>query len=447
MYGRLLKHLWDLQRTRRLDPDAITRWQLGKFRHLFEHAREHSRYYRQFYREAGVLDLRIRDLSDLQKIPFTDKAGLRSGPLEDHLTCPIAGPAFSVHSTSGSTGEPYRIWTRKTEDFTSHIRVLSTLLREGYRPHKKITMIHRLESDARLEVETDLSLLSFLQERLGLFRREIISVFEDPDEVLKRLQAEQPYILWSTVSITDILARAAERKGLQLQLPVLVLMSETMTAAQRDRFKRHLAGRIVHVYGMMESPCIAASFDTPDHMEVLAASVLVEFCEAPKEMGSDVAEVVITNLVNHTQPFIRYRTGDLIRVSERDPDFPTKRIPRVLGRVDDILTLVTGRALAHHHAHDMFMGFHYCDQWKFIQRRDGSLVLQLKVSANAERKAVEKKARAIWRKRYPEEALQVEFVDHMPLDPNIGKFKNIERYAGETPSLPGSHEGYGQIQQ
>ena len=122
----------------------------------------------------------------------------------------------------------------------------------------------------------------------------------------------------------------------------------------------------------MECPCIAASFGVPDQFEVLTAGYLVELRIDPEEMGEGLGEVVITNLINRTQPFIRYRTGDLVRISNLPSISLTNRLPRVLGRVDDILTLLSGRQLAHHHAHDMFMAFHECEQWKFLQKEDGS---------------------------------------------------------------------------
>jgi hypothetical protein len=108
-------------------------------------------------------------------------------------------------------------------------------------------------------------------------------------------------------------------------------------------------------------------------------------------------------------------------------DFPTRSIPTVLGRIDDILTLRSGREFAHHHAHEMFMGFHECEQWKFVQELDGAVALRLKIADGSDPTRVKRRALEIWRHRFPEEDLRVDFVDEMGVDPVTGKFKNIEK--------------------
>ena len=427
MYPTLLAHLRDLRRLSRADEATVQAWQLRRFREMFHHARTHSAFYRRLYREAGVLDLEVRTLEDIRRIPWVDKARLRESSLEDHLTCGVDGPGFTLHSTSGSTGEPYRIWSRKEEEFTGHVRVLWMLMNEGYHPGKAITMVTRLDADARLEVEDSLSLLGFVQSRMGLFRRTIISVFEDPDEILGKIAHAPPDILWSTTSIMDIVARRAREEGVFLDLPVLVLMSETLHAGQRALLHEHVARRVVHLYGLIECPSAAVSFNTPERYDVLTAGTLMEYRRSPEELGEDRAELVVTNLVNRTQPFIRYRTGDLVRVPADAGDFPTRSIPTVLGRIDDILTLRSGRECAHHHAHEMFMGFHECEQWKFVQKVDGAVALRLKIADGSDPTGVKRRALEIWRHRFPEEDLRVDFVDEMGVDPVTGKFKNIEK--------------------
>jgi phenylacetate-coenzyme A ligase PaaK-like adenylate-forming protein len=136
--------------------------------------------------------------------------------------------------------------------------------------------------------------------------------------------------------------------------------------------------------------------------------------------------VVLTNLVNRTMPFIRYRTGDTSEVLSQ-PDCPAKVLGPILGRVDDVLTLSDGRRFAHHHAHALFMDFPLCTQFKFVQYPDGRLALRLRLRDGEAPEAVRDAALARWRARFVEVPLAVEFVDTMPVDARTGKFKNIER--------------------
>lgn len=124
-------------------------------------------------------------------------------------------------------------------------------------------------------------------------------------------------------------------------------------------------------------------------------------------------------------PIIRYDLNDLAEIDEQ-PGFGFTYIKKVIGRQDDILHLSHGRYLAHHHVHEMFIDFHECEMFKFIQKPDKTVLLQLKIACSQDKSHVEKLAHSRWKKRFAEIPLLVEFVDGFPVNPRTGKFKNIE---------------------
>jgi phenylacetate-coenzyme A ligase PaaK-like adenylate-forming protein len=135
--------------------------------------------------------------------------------------------------------------------------------------------------------------------------------------------------------------------------------------------------------------------------------------------------VIITNLINKTMPIIRYDLNDWAEI-DGHPEFGHKYIKRIFGRQDDIISLNNGRFLAHHHVHEMFMNFHECEMFKFIQKPDETVLLQLKIARDQDPSQVEKLAHERWSKRYGEITLLVEFVNDFEINPRTGKFKNIE---------------------
>ena len=92
----------------------------------------------------------------------------------------------------------------------------------------------------------------------------------------------------------------------------------------------------------------------------------------------------------------------------------------------DIFKLSNGKYLAHHHAHEMFMDFHECEMFKFIQKPDKSVRLQLKIAHTQDQSYVEQLAFQRWRNRFGEVPLIIEFVDDFKINPITGKFKNME---------------------
>ena len=136
--------------------------------------------------------------------------------------------------------------------------------------------------------------------------------------------------------------------------------------------------------------------------------------------------VIISNLINKTMPILRYDLNDYA-VMDDHPDFGVKYLKRIIGRKDDILEMDNGVKLTELHTYEMFMDFHECETFKFIQKPDKTIVLQLKPAQGIERSDLEALARERWRKRFPDASLVIEFVDHFEIDPEIGKFKNMEK--------------------
>jgi phenylacetate-CoA ligase len=427
-YLSLIIHYQDIQHWRRLNLDEIRRRQLDRFRRLFEHAREHSPFYRQLYRDAGIEKLVIRTFADLERVPVVDKAMMRAHATEDLLTRPLTEDLLQT-TTSGSTGEPFVIYQTKGEQYTSHVRVLAMLRELGYLPWDRILMLTRLESEAVLTVERDLSLFSRLRRVAPLFRREILSIYTHPEEIFHWLDARRSArVFWSTPGIVEILCDYLEKNGIRFDFELLILTSETLSSAQRARFAACLGGRVVSHYGTMECPTIGFDSGRDANKRIFSNFCLMELINIEAREGLLQGSPVISNLVNYTMPFIRFNTHDSAVVLD-DADCPTKVIGPILGRLDDVLTLPSGAHFAHHHAHALFMDFVECLQFKFVQYPFGLVALRLSLHKGADRRVVEEEALKRWRQHFPGEELAIEFVDPMPVDAKTGKFKNIEKLA------------------
>ena len=75
------------------------------FRKVFEYAREKFPCYRELYAKAGVLDLKVESVADIQKVPIVDKKWTREHFAE------FKG-AYRLN-TGGSSGEPTAFWMDK----------------------------------------------------------------------------------------------------------------------------------------------------------------------------------------------------------------------------------------------------------------------------------------------------------------------------------------------
>jgi phenylacetate-CoA ligase len=425
MIAALLKYYLSLHYWHAAPVGAIKKMQVRKFRELFEHAGRHSKFYREYYGDHGVLGLKIRDMDDIGRVPKTTKAILKQHPTRDIMTCDHAA-GIHIHSTSGSSGEPFKVAFDRLEDYTAHFRVMWALRKAGYRMSDKIVMITRYEADDRFEIEKELSLIATLQNKLHLLEREIISIYEPVDEIITKLQNSGAQVLWSTPSVMQIVGSRLKERGIRLDFPIIFLSSEVVSGQQKELFTQFLGKYIINLYGAIESPSLGFDFGLADRFVVFPNSNYFEFEPASdSDPGIALSKVVITNLINKTMPIIRYDLHDLAEIGDQ-PDFGYKCINKIVGRQDDILDLGNGKYLAHHHAHEMLMDFHECEMFKFIQRPDKTVLLKLKIDRDRDRSHIEELAHERWENRFGEVPLRIEFVDHFKVNPQTGKFKNIE---------------------
>lgn len=426
MIPQLLRYYLRTRYWKNAPYEKLRAMQLARFKKLFEHAREHSAFYARLYTDAGVRNLDIQAWSDVEKIPIINKRTMRGIPYEELITVPITDK-LNLHTTSGSTGEPFRVYQNKYEDYTAHVRVFSLLRDIGYHPWKKITMITRYESGDRFEVEQDLSMIAKLQKAIGVFQRNIISVYTPPAEIIRQVEEDPPYILWSTPSVLDMVATELQRQGKSWNIPRVVLTSENVLPHQYERFYERISKTVISHYGLMECTTVSYDINASGRRRVFAYSTLMENIDRHNDNGKMVGTPVVTNLENYTMPFIRYNTEDIGTVLDH-PEFPNRVMGPVLGRLDDVLDFPDGSKFVHHHAYSMFTDFEACAHYKFIQHGNGPIVLQIKPQPNRPKEEIEREARDRWNHRFPGYYIEIEFVDSFEIHPKTGKFKNIEKF-------------------
>lgn len=176
----------------------------------------------------------------------------------------------------------------------------------------------------------------------------------------------------------------------------------------------------------MESPSISYDVNRSGKSIIFTNSCLIEYVDRYDGQQGKEGSVVVTSLINKVMPFVRYNLKDYGPILD-DVDFPNKVMGHITGRVDDILSFPDGSCFFHHQAHEMFMNFHECLQFKFLQIGDGPITLQLLPNPNYDKDYIIKKARERWNKRFSNKPLEIEMVDHFEIDKKTGKFKNIEK--------------------
>jgi phenylacetate-CoA ligase len=340
----LERRTWDAARLRAHQRDRL--------RALLRHAKSHSRFHAD--RLAGVDPARF-ELTDLPALPTMTKADMMAG-LDDLLTDArlsraalerhLAGSTteatallaeYVVLASGGSSGERgvFAYGSDAIVDYTLGLtrNGLARLLGFGPPPPGGLPM-------AMVAAASPIHATRALSD---LFSGELLAVISIPvtvplPEIVARLNRLQPMLLQGYPSVLSLLAE--ERAAGRLRIAPLAVTgsSEQFLADMRARVAAAFGVGVVDQFGSTEG--VLGSSDPDDPTIVLASDLaVVELVDAdnrPVPPGTPSAKALVTNLMNPTQPLIRYELPDRFVQQPEAADHGHLRVT-VEGRADDLL--------------------------------------------------------------------------------------------------------------
>jgi AcrR family transcriptional regulator len=174
-------------------------------------------------------------------------------------------------------------------------------------------------------------------------------------EMVAALNAYRPQVLTAYPSVAAQLAEEQLQGQLRIAPPLVATTSEALTADRRRRVRDAWGVEPIDFYGTTEAAVVAAGRRGQAGMDVLEDLVVVEVVDRhdrPVPPGTPGRKVLLTNLVNHAQPLIRYELTDSVTLAggPNPLGLPYARIAAVDGRSDDVVSLPArggGRVAVH----------------------------------------------------------------------------------------------------
>lgn len=406
--------------------ERIKRMQLRRFKEIFEYAREKCPFYREIYTKAGVLDLDIKTWDDVEKIPIVDKELMRKYSFDMLTTCDTNSKNVVTCYTSGSTGEPFRLAYSKFANTAAYFRVLYVMLKVAkYNPLKKITLLSKYDYNDKFKVENNISILKKVQDYFGLFKRDIISIFESPRVIVYKLLESKPYILYSSSSAVELAANYVIENKIKIHIPYIFLIAEPLSDEQYNKFKNCFNANVIDIYGAKESPSLGYEINKNGYYRLFPNSNIFEFIDIHSTEVGEKGTVVVTNIINKVQPFVRYNLKDYADINN-DYEFGITKLGHIMGRISDILTFPDGTKLFHYCISQLYIDFNYAQRYKFLQIGNGPIEMHIVPNKDVDRDIIIEDALKRWKKKYNHYDLIVKIVDNLPIDSKTGKFKVIE---------------------
>jgi phenylacetate-CoA ligase len=338
--------LAELERTQWLSRDAMHSYQTSRLNTLLQSALAHCPWHAARLHAAG-LDQTARagavTLDDLPRLPTMNKRDARDH-VEQLVWREAPGGAFK-YTTGGSSGEPLIFYfgrARQAADAAGRLRARRWW---GVQPGDREVYLW----GAPVELNrTDR--IKALRDRL--VNQLLLNAFEmSParmDDYLDAIQRWNPKAIYGYASSLALLAAHAESRGIRPKLPALRVVSSTgepLFPHQRELIERAFGVPVSVEYGARDAGLMALQSPDGTLLQMSETHLIEVLDEAgnPAEEG----EVVITSLVSEAQPFIRYRTGDVVRRSGKaDPGGRGLAVlDAVVGRQTDFIVAADGRIM------------------------------------------------------------------------------------------------------
>ncbi|HWN19988.1 MAG TPA: AMP-binding protein [Gemmatimonadales bacterium] len=280
--------------------DALARRRLGR---LLSSLAWNNAFYGRRFQEVGIewADpiLQLDPYRALAALPPVSKQELRqAGP--QVLAGGRVDPRWHSSASSGSTGEPFRVYYEPRAWATLKYAVKLRARRAcGVGPTDRVAILDAIPRGTAA---------SRLEQAIGCER---ISVLQSASSVAAALLAFQPDVIYGLPSALDEAARALEARGDRLQPTAVFTSGELLDGSVRERLAGAFRAPIYDIYGTSETKEIA--WECPRggmHLnnDVVRLEVLDD---AGRSLpAGQEGNLVATLLVNRAMPLLRYLTGD-----------------------------------------------------------------------------------------------------------------------------------------
>ena len=331
-----------------LSPAARHELQQQRLHELVDYVRNHSPYLAELYADLPA-DYTLADLPPTDKATMlehyndwvTDRE-LTLDRVMQYVNRPVSDTSlllgkYTALCTSGSTGTPLPM-VRDDYHNKIHEAMLAQRLFFVDNPelldptrHKVASIIHT--SPAASSYNSYLRMIARYPQITDNIL--VISVLENIDETVRKLNAFQPELISGYASSLLLLAVEKEKGHLDIPVKLITNSAELLTKEAYDRIHAAFQCPVLNNYCMTEGGEIAMTHGSHD-LYLNDDWIIVE----PMEEGA-----YITDLTNYVQPIIRYYVNDRVRISQSpstlNPQPSTFNLPilEISGRTFETFTL------------------------------------------------------------------------------------------------------------
>ncbi len=351
------------------DPESLKQIQFARLRTVIGYANQHVPYYRRLFKNIGLEPLDIQSPEDIRSIPplsrqdlvdhrldliderwrqAAEKAEKDDRPPGEPL--PFArfrskGHQLIRNRSSGSTGAPtvfYENGSITASNWANELRLRQWF---GIKPGEREARMARVSAEY-LRNSKVVVMRRWLWNQLALPGVSLTE--EDHAFSAGELRKFEPKVLWGFTSALTGFAEyiknhpeAAPKNGPNL----LITWAAPLYDHERAILEEVFRCSVTNIYGTRELGHIAGRCEL-GNLHLNQESIYLEAEDSSKDSGP--SELLATTLMPTPMPFIRYRTGDLGKISSDRCECgrTLEMIGEFTGRTGETFTTSDGRLIA-----------------------------------------------------------------------------------------------------
>ena len=333
-------------------------WEQYQNEHLqriLTHAFETVPYYREVLSEMGFTYEKIKKITidNLNKLPVLEKNTFRTFGTTK-LISRKREPEGLFYPSSGSTGTPtqnlYSLRMHQTYYAIFEARVLYWA-GLNYKVPRAVIGGRRILRDGESKGPFYRYNLIEKQTYLSAYHLSPETVLNYVGGIIKH-KAEY---LTGYASANFFLARFIEEYGIQPpKIRAVLTSADKLTEEMRQTFRRVYGCETFDSYNGVEATCLISECEH-HRLHIVPDVGIVEILNEKGEpcKPGEIGEVITTGLLNYDQPLIRYRMGDLVRLSKNQTCPCGRQMPvvdEIIGRVEDTVIGPDGREMVRFHS-------------------------------------------------------------------------------------------------
>jgi phenylacetate-CoA ligase len=412
----IARDVWPVLRASSLDPEQLDALATKRLTEILRTA-VRLPFYRRRLDAAGVGDddlmMELCPHQVLEALTPVAKAELREAG-GDVLLGGRVRPEWRSSSSSGSTGEPFRVYYEPRAWATLKILVkLRARTACGTRPTDRVALLDAVPTSDRAPGN----------------RVVRISILQPAARVAAQLASFAPDTIYGLPSALLEAGQELRSRGARLQVRRIFTSGELLRPAVRVAIADAFGAPVYDVYGSSETKEIA--WECPaGGMHINADVVRLEVLDDANRPVPRAVEgnLVATVLVNRAMPLLRYRLGDRGSLLEErcECGHPFPLLGVVTGRRADMLVLEGGQRISPYALTCAMEQVGDVLRYQVTQLEPARLRVRAILDGDADRGRVAGRIRSVIRGEVaPYLQTDVEFVDRLPTGPRA-KFRVVE---------------------